>query len=141
MAETAIVLPLLVLIINGAINFARVLDRYVDLTRIAYEGARVGSDIKDLSEGLTVNLPPPQGLPESEVTVAHILQHRIRVVASHAISDESALDISTELVRDSLRGNHLKVRISQDFPLLGWIPLFGSSRRISGEVTIPYLFL
>jgi len=56
LVETAVVLPILLLLVAAIVDFGRAFDAYIILTNAAREGARFGSTNPELSEAGVQNL-------------------------------------------------------------------------------------
>ena len=94
MVEFALMIPLLVLLMLGALDMGFAADRYFTLTRISYEGARYGAGISGLEEGSyaanseefpvlqemlrrrVFNLLDANGIDTAEVSLRTALQRR-----------------------------------------------------------------
>jgi Flp pilus assembly protein TadG len=106
MVETAMVLPILLVLVFGMIDFGRVFNAWITVTNSAREGARVGATRQD------------ESAIEARVAAAmgHIDDYTVDVVnaggssgTAVSVSVETTIDILTPLIGDIIGGGSVTI--------------------------------
>lgn len=106
MVETAMVLPILLVLVFGMIDFGRVFNAWITVTNSAREGARVGATRQD------------ETAIEARVAAAmgHIDDYTVDIVnaggasgTAVSVSVETTIDILTPLIGDIIGGGSVTI--------------------------------
>lgn len=135
LVETSIVLPLLIGAVMGVTELGRALNEYYLLTRIAYEGARLGAVTPGLTPGAPVSTPC---VSDDDSSQSEIPKRIERILESHSLDLSNECQVTVHVLQSDPGINIVKVRLETKFTS----PLFSSFLSInslSTEVSAPYL--
>ena len=104
LVEFAIVTPTLIICLFGMFDLSELLQNYLNLTRVAYEGARFGASVMSLEEGQFSNPTPEMAQARIRSRVETLLQ------AYHLTSYAPQITSSYHL-EDPTKANMVEVNI------------------------------
>jgi Flp pilus assembly protein TadG len=127
--EFALILPVLLLILAGAIEFGRVFWSYGLLLQAAQEGARQGAVLGSATSDTTIATAAQQTAAKGGLTISSS-----NVVISATCSYTSTTSIAAA---NRTRGNLLTVQVNYQFtPLIPFLPMASLNLRPSSSMEI-----
>lgn len=160
LSELAIALPFVVMLICGVINFGMVLERFLVLNQVCYEGVRYAASLPELE---VTNSPvgPAQGYAGHDLVINRIrslyksnLMGNLTNESSLSLTDQNRL-IST-IIRSKLsdtenvdlgsgssmtRNQVVEVVVTEDYePVIPIFPFNVLTKKLSVHANGPYLF-
>lgn len=139
--ELAIVLPLLLLLIMGTVDLGRILNEYLTITRIAYEGTRYAASVAELEPGqFTVAASTPQSHQAVRERIGTLLERHDMSPTSSGITISTALYDKDAFAHPTIAGYDKVVHVRISVPFNSWFPLLDFMDEVSAEASGPYLF-
>lgn len=124
LVELALLLPLLVLIMAGALDLARVYDAYVSITNASREGARYGAVNPTDNSGITTAVN--RELSNTGITGVNV------AVTCYTYSGTAYADCTS-----AINGDRIQVSVSYPFHFVTLLILGLSTTNMSDSTTMP----
>jgi len=104
LVEMALVLPILLLIIFGIIEFGRIFNAHLTLTHASREGARAGAVHKSDSEieNIVINASYPLIVNEDNITIDPLQTQGRSTGGSVSVEIDSSIEIFTPVISNLL---------------------------------------
>jgi len=148
--EGAITFPLIIILLFGTVDIGMLAERYFTLSRVVYEGARIGASLGGLSNGKFNRKCPTTSTSTSlgytcdtNVQVFHVeLQTKILLLLEeNGFTDLGQVNLTTERIAQTaaqMDSNVVNIQIRLPIPLI--TSIVGESVSLSVSSSSPYLF-